>query len=128
MAERRAKLDKLRTAGVAYPNDCTPDSTAANLHTAYQALNKEALVSINKSVKIAGRMMLKRVMGKASFAALQDGSGLIQIYLDKNHLGEDLYAQFKTWDIGDILAVEGTVFKTNKGRTIGARPHSQTAE
>src|SRR3546814_7722039 len=60
-------------------------------------------------------MMLKRVMGKASFATLQDSSGRIQVFLDKNNLGEELYAQFKTWDIGDILAVEGTIFKTNKG-------------
>src|SRR3546814_5986096 len=60
-------------------------------------------------------MMLKRVMGKASFATLQDSSGRIQVFLAKNNLGEELYAQFKTWDIVDILAVEGTIFKTNKG-------------
>src|SRR5690606_32915573 len=65
--------------------------------------------------KVAGRMMLKRVMGKASFATLQDSSGRIQIYLERTALGEDVYAAFKQWDIGDIIAIEGKVFKTNKG-------------
>jgi lysyl-tRNA synthetase class 2 len=115
IAERRGKLARLRAEGLAYPNDFTPDSSAAELHQAYDALDKEALAAIGKNVKIAGRMMLKRVMGKASFAALQDGSGRIQIYLDRGSLGEDHYAGFKTWDIGDIIAVEGKVFKTNKG-------------
>ncbi|WP_268606146.1 OB-fold nucleic acid binding domain-containing protein, partial [Escherichia coli] len=67
------------------------------------------------TVKVAGRMMLKRVMGKASFATLQDSTGRIQIYLDRGTLGEDSYAAFKQWDIGDIIAIEGSVFKTNKG-------------
>jgi lysyl-tRNA synthetase class 2 len=115
IAERRGKLAKLRADGVAYPNDFRPDSQAAELHNAYDELDKEALAEIGKQAKIAGRMMLKRVMGKASFATVQDSSGRIQVFLDKNTVGEDLYAQFKTWDIGDILAVEGTVFKTNKG-------------
>ncbi|HUH61097.1 MAG TPA: lysine--tRNA ligase [Candidimonas sp.] len=115
IAERRGKLAKLRTEGVAYPNDFRPDSVSADLHQAYDELDKEALAEISKHVKVAGRMMLKRVMGKASFATLQDASGRIQIFLDKNNVGEDTYAHFKTWDIGDILAIEGTMFKTNKG-------------
>ena len=115
IAERRGKLAKLRADGVAYPNDFRPDSQAAELHNAYDELDKEALAEIGKQAKIAGRMMLKRVMGKASFATVQDSSGRIQVFLDKNTVGEELYTQFKTWDIGDILAVEGTVFKTNKG-------------
>ncbi|RTZ47780.1 lysine--tRNA ligase [Candidimonas sp. SYP-B2681] len=115
IAERRGKLDKLRDTGVAYPNDFRPDSAAAELHNDYDDLDKEALAEVAKHVKIAGRMMLKRVMGKASFATMQDSTGRIQIFLDKNNVGEDLYAQFKTWDIGDIIGVEGTVFKTNKG-------------
>jgi lysyl-tRNA synthetase class 2 len=115
IAERRSKLAKIRAEGVAYPNDFTPDSVAGQLHASYGALDKETLAGLDKTVKVAGRMMLKRVMGKASFATLQDSSGRIQIYLDKNALGEDLYAQFKTWDIGDILAIEGPLFKTNKG-------------
>src|SRR5690606_27942885 len=115
IAERRSKLAKLREQGVAYPNDFQPDNVAAALHAAYDELDKEALAEVGKQVKVAGRMMLKRVMGKASFATLQDSSGRIQIFLDKNTLGEEVYTQFKTWDIGDIVAVEGTMFKTNKG-------------
>ncbi len=115
IAERRGKLAKLRTEGVAYPNNFQPDSQAAELHKAYGELEKEELETLGKQVKIAGRMMLKRVMGKASFATLQDGSGRIQVFLDRNTVGEDVYAAFKGWDIGDIVAVEGRVFKTNKG-------------
>src|SRR5690606_24728990 len=76
---------------------------------------KEELEQLGKHVKVAGRMMLKRVMGKASFATLQDATGRIQVFLDRNTVGEETYAAFKGWDIGDIVAVEGRVFKTNKG-------------
>src|SRR5690606_13701908 len=113
IAERRGKLAKLRASGVAYPNDFRPDSSAAALHSDYDALDKDALAEVAKHVTVAGRMMLKRVMGKASFATLQDSTGRIQIFLDRNNIGEDVYAQFKTWDIGDIIGIEGTVFKTN---------------
>ncbi|TFL11377.1 lysine--tRNA ligase [Pusillimonas caeni] len=115
IAERRGKLARLREEGVAFPNDFRPDSKAADLHAKYGDLDKDALAELAAPAKVAGRMMLKRVMGKASFATLQDGSGRIQIYLDKSALGEEAYARFKTWDIGDIVAVEGKVFKTNKG-------------
>ncbi len=115
IAERRAKLSKLREAGVAYPNDFVPDARAAALHDKYDGQEQEALAANPVAVKVAGRMMLKRVMGKASFATLQDSTGRIQIYLDRGTLGEDSYAAFKQWDIGDIIAVEGSVFKTNKG-------------
>lgn len=115
IAERRAKLHALRENGPAFPNDFVPDARAAQLHEQYDALDKEALDAQAASVKIAGRMMLKRVMGKASFATLQDGSGRIQVFLERNSVGEEAYAQFKSWDIGDIVAVEGVVFKTNKG-------------
>ncbi|OXR48318.1 MULTISPECIES: lysine--tRNA ligase [unclassified Pusillimonas] len=115
IAERRGKLARLRTEGVAYPNDFTPKDKADELHAACEALDKEALEALAKPAVVAGRMMLKRVMGKASFATLQDSTGRIQIYLDKNGVGESVYEHFKTWDIGDILAVEGTIFKTNKG-------------
>lgn len=115
IAERRGKLARLRADGIAYPNDFQPDSQAAALHAAYGTLEKEALEQAGHQVKVAGRMMLKRVMGKASFATLQDASGRIQIFLDRNTVGEDVYAAFKGWDIGDIVAVEGRVFKTNKG-------------
>ncbi|HUG57650.1 MAG TPA: OB-fold nucleic acid binding domain-containing protein, partial [Candidimonas sp.] len=105
IAERRGKLAKLRAAGIAYPNDFRPDSVAADLHKDYGDLDKDALAEVAKHVVVAGRMMLKRIMGKASFATLQDSTGRIQIFLDKNNIGEDLYAQFKTWDIGDIIGV-----------------------
>ncbi|NYT77041.1 lysine--tRNA ligase [Alcaligenaceae bacterium] len=115
IAERRSKLANLRSEGSAFPNDFRPDTRSADLHAAYDELDKEALAAVGKQVKIAGRMMLKRVMGKASFATVQDGSGRIQVFLDRNKLGDDLYSRFKTWDMGDIIAVEGLVFKTNKG-------------
>ncbi|TKR54893.1 lysine--tRNA ligase [Allopusillimonas ginsengisoli] len=115
IAERRSKLANLRSEGPAFPNDFRPDTRSADLHSAYDELDKEALAVVGKQVKIAGRMMLKRVMGKASFATIQDGSGRIQVFLDRNKLGDDLYSSFKTWDMGDIIAVEGVVFKTNKG-------------
>ncbi len=115
IAERRAKLDRLRDAGPAYPNDFRPDTHAADLHEQCGALDDEALQALGREARVAGRMMLKRVMGKASFATLQDGSGRIQLYLDRSVLGDEVYAAFKTWDIGDIIAAEGRVFKTRKG-------------
>ncbi|MVW71130.1 MULTISPECIES: lysine--tRNA ligase [unclassified Bordetella] len=115
IAERRGKLAKLREAGVAYPNDFVPDARAADLHARYDDQEQQALVDAGIQVKVAGRMMLKRVMGKASFATVQDSTGRIQIYLERGTLGEDVYAAFKQWDIGDIIAIEGSVFKTNKG-------------
>lgn len=116
IAERREKLDQIRTQGSAYPNHFQPDSQAAELQQRYGEQTKEALESQElPTVKIAGRMMLKRVMGRASFATLQDSSGRIQIYLDKRQIGAAEYEQFKGWDIGDILAVTGSIFKTNRG-------------
>ncbi len=115
IAERRVKLAKLREAGVAYPNDFVPDARAAALHDKYDSEEQEALAAAGITVKVAGRMMLKRVMGKASFATVQDSTGRIQIYLDRGTLGDDVYAAFKQWDIGDIIAIEGSLFKTNKG-------------
>lgn len=116
IAERRAKLDKIRAEkGVAFPNSFRPTDYAKDLHDAYDAIEKAELDPQEKPACVAGRMMLKRVMGKASFATLQDSTGRIQVYLDKKHVGEDVYADFKTWDIGDIVGVKGRVFKTNKG-------------
>lgn len=115
IAERRAKLTKLRETGVAYPNDFVPDARAADLHRQYDDHEQQSLADAGIQVKVAGRMMLKRVMGKASFATVQDGTGRIQIYLERGTLGDDVYAAFKQWDIGDIVAIEGSVFKTNKG-------------
>ncbi|MFT0532522.1 lysine--tRNA ligase [Castellaniella hirudinis] len=115
IAERRAKLAALRDGGPAYPNDFRPDAHAATLHADYDAQDAGALDSQAVQARVAGRMMLKRVMGKASFATIQDATGRLQLYLDRSVLGDEAYAAFKTWDIGDILGAEGEIFKTHKG-------------
>ncbi|WP_367067942.1 lysine--tRNA ligase [Oryzisolibacter sp. LB2S] len=125
IAERREKLKGLREAqaqgrGVAFPNDFKPQHHAAALQQQYAALDAETLEARDIGVSVAGRMMLKRVMGKASFATLQDGSlgetgGRIQLYVTRDALGEELYADFKRWDLGDIVGAEGTLMKTKTG-------------
>ncbi|HEY5899209.1 MAG TPA: lysine--tRNA ligase [Burkholderiales bacterium] len=110
--ERREKLQALRARGPAYPNDFRRQHQAAELHVQYASLSKEELEKAKPPAIIAGRMMLKRVMGKASFATLQDGSGRMQAYITQDVPG---YEDFKRWDLGDILGVEGHVFKTMKG-------------
>jgi len=115
IAERREKLQQIRQQGIAYPNHFRPKNHAQPLQAQYAELDKEALETQAIPVSLSGRMMLKRVMGRASFATLQDGTGRIQIYLDKKALGEAAYEAFKGWDIGDILGVHGKLFKTNRG-------------
>ena len=115
MAERRSKLAALREQGVAFPNDFVPAQRAQNLQEQYADTTREELEAQNISVSIAGRMMLKRVMGKASFATVQDGTGQIQFYINDKGVGEDVHAAFKHWDMGDIIAAEGTLFKTQHG-------------
>ena len=115
IAERREKLAKLRAGGVAFPNDFVRKDAMAALADAYGALDKPALEEKKVEVTVAGRMMLKRVMGKASFATLQDGSGRIQVYVTNDATGAEVHEAFKHWDLGDILGVTGTLFKTNKG-------------
>ena len=113
--ERREKLKALRAAGNAFPNDFRRKDSALDLSRKYGERTKEQLESEKPAVAVAGRMMLKRVMGKASFATLQDGSGRIQIYASNDVTGEALHEQFKHWDLGDIVGAEGRLFKTNKG-------------
>ncbi|SDW38522.1 lysyl-tRNA synthetase, class II [Variovorax sp. YR634] len=120
IAERREKLKLLRTAqaegkGVAFPNDFKPGHRAAALAEAYDATEAEALEAQAVAVSVAGRMMLKRVMGKASFATLQDATSRIQLYVTRDAVGEDIYADFKRWDLGDIVGAEGTLMKTKTG-------------
>ncbi|PSJ81287.1 lysine--tRNA ligase [Neisseria iguanae] len=115
MTLRREKLDDIRKQRNAYPNDFKRDSFATDLHQQYDALSKEELDPQAISVKIAGRMMLKRAMGKASFATIQDASGQIQLYINNQGVGEAAYDDFKHWDMGDIVGAEGTLFKTNHG-------------
>ena len=113
--ERRKKLDQLRDKGSAYGNSFKPQNNANNLHDKYGNLSKEELAEKNiKNISIAGRIVLKRVMGKASFATLRDSSGDIQIYVTKNNVDEDVYEDFKTWDLGDIVGVSGSLFRTQK--------------
>src|SRR5438309_551521 len=96
IAERRAKLAALREGGkVAFPNDFVPQDKAANLHLAYDEKSKEDLEPLAITAKVAGRMMLKRVMGKASFATLQDGSGQIQLYISNDNVGAETHDAFK---------------------------------
>ena len=111
--ERRKKLDLLREKNQAYLNDFYKDHYAENLINDYASLNKEELEKKNiTNISVAGRVVLKRVMGNASFATIRDSSGDIQIYVSKNTVDQDIYEDFKTWDLGDIIGVEGKLFKT----------------
>jgi lysyl-tRNA synthetase, class II len=120
IAERRDKLKAIREAqrqgkGVAFPNDFKPGHRAGDLHAHHGARSAEQLAEHATQASIAGRMMLKRVMGKASFATVQDATGRFQIYVTRDAVGEEAYAAFKQWDLGDIIAAEGALFKTRTG-------------
>ena len=107
--ERRKKLEQLRDKGSAYGNSFKPKNNAKSLSEKYGDLSKEDLVEKNiKNISIAGRIVLKRVMGNASFATLRDSSGDIQIYVTKNNVDESVYEDFKTWDLGDIVGVSAS--------------------
>ncbi|MBK1712243.1 lysine--tRNA ligase [Rubrivivax gelatinosus] len=115
IAERREKLQAIRAAGVAFPNDFKPKQHAAELQHKHGQVPNEELEPQAVKVSVAGRMMLKRVMGKACFATLQDGSGRIQLYVTQDAVGPETLAAFKRWDLGDILGCEGTLFRTKTG-------------
>ena len=115
IAERRAKLRALREHGPAYPNDFERDALAADLHEAHDGQTGEALDAAPVAVAVAGRMVLKRVMGKASFATIQDMSGRIQLYITSDAIGAPAHDAFKHWDLGDIVGARGTLFKTRTG-------------
>ncbi len=115
IAERRAKLVALRERGNAHPNDFRRDALAADLHARYDASENEVLEVNPVRVTVAGRMMAKRVMGKASFISIQDMSGRMQLFLQRDALPEGGYAEFKSWDIGDIVGASGMLFKTKTG-------------
>ena len=120
IAERREKLSAMRTrqaqgGPVAFPNDFKPAHHADALHTAHGAKTAEVLAEEKHAVRIAGRMVLKRVMGKASFATLQDSTGRMQVYVKGEEIGADVYEDFKHWDLGDIVGAEGHLFKTKTG-------------
>jgi lysyl-tRNA synthetase, class II len=116
IAERREKLAAIRAqGGVAFPNDFKPANRAADLVEKYGKLTNEELEPQAINVSVGGRMMLKRTMGKASFCSLQDATGRIQLRVAIDNVGEDIYTQFKHWDLGDILGAEGTLFITKTG-------------
>ena len=115
VAERRGKLTALRASGNAYPNDFRRDALAAELHAAHGSRDNAELEPAGIRVSVAGRMMLKRVMGKACFATLQDMSGRIQLYVTLDGVGEETLAAFKHWDLGDIVGAAGTLFRTKTG-------------
>ena len=114
--QRREKLSTWRESTSAYPNTFKPEHLAQDLMDKYGEIEKQALADQNVTVSVAGRMMSCRIMGKASFAHLQDRSGRVQVYVQRDALPEGFYnEEFKKWDIGDIVGATGTLFKTNKG-------------
>jgi lysyl-tRNA synthetase class 2 len=115
VAERRAKLAALRERGNPFPNDFRRTDLAADLHAAHAGKDNTQLELAAIQVSVAGRMLLKRVMGKASFATLQDMSGRMQLYITRDAVGEEVYESFKHWDLGDILGAKGTIFRTKTG-------------
>ncbi len=120
IAERREKLKALReraaqSGGVAFPNDFKPQDRAAALHARHEGVVNEVLEPQAIRAVVAGRMMLKRVMGKACFATLQDATGRIQLYITQDAVGPETLADFKHWDLGDIVGCEGTLFRTKTG-------------
>ena len=115
ITERREKLAAIRRQGIAFPNDFKPKNHALELLRLHGAEDNEALEAKALKVTVAGRLMLKRVMGKASFGTLQDGSGQIQLFVTRDAIGEVNYAAFKHWDLGDIVGAEGLLFKTKTG-------------
>src|SRR5438093_5451890 len=115
IAERRAKLAELRKRGSAFPNDFRRENLAAELHRAWGGKSNEEIEPRQVRAAVAGRMMLKRVMGKASFATVQDMSGRIQLYVARDGVGEGAYEAFKHYDLGDILGAKGSLFKTKTG-------------
>jgi lysyl-tRNA synthetase class 2 len=115
IAERRAKLARIREAGNAYPNDFHRDALADELRAAYDAHSSESLSAERVEVRVAGRLMAMRIHGATSFAGLQDRSGQIQLMVRRDRISEPVYAEFKKWDVGDIVAVRGEITKTKKG-------------
>ncbi|MBT6274137.1 MAG: lysine--tRNA ligase [Chromatiales bacterium] len=116
IAGRRTKLAALRETGNPFPNDARPSTRAATIHEDHADTDEVALVEAGHQVSVAGRMMTRRIMGKASFATIKDESGTIQLYVRREQLPEGYYnQQFKKWDIGDIVYAEGSVFRTRTG-------------
>ena len=113
---RRQRLERLRERGFSYPNQFRPDALAADLHARYDTSTKEQLEADDKQATVAGRILSRRIMGKASFLTLRDRTATLQCYLRRDDLGDEKYSEFdELWDIGDTIGVTGQVFKTNRG-------------
>ena len=115
IAQRRAKLVTQRERGIAFPNDFRRDALAQDLHDQHEHKDEPTLEASPIEIKIAGRIMTRRLMGKASFVTVQDMSGRIQLYVRQDEIPEGVYDEFKQWDMGDIIGAEGTLFKTKTG-------------
>lgn len=115
IAERRRKLAERRKSGNAYPNDFRRNALAEELHCTFGTHDAASLAADSPLVRVAGRMMVKRVMGKASFIKLQDRTGQIQVRLERDRLAEGVYQDFRKWDVGDIVAAAGRLFRTQTG-------------
>ena len=113
--QRRAQLQELRERGNAYPNDFRRNILAADLHARYDDKDREQLEGETEKFSLTGRMMSRRIMGKVSFAHIRDMSGQIQLFIRRDNLSDDTYSEFKRWDIGDIIAVTGSIFRTKTG-------------
>jgi len=112
---RREKLIRLRECGYAYPNTFRPDISTADIHSRYGAWDGDRLDEEAVRVRVAGRMMAHRVMGKSSFMHIQDACGRIQLFLNRDTLGSATYNPTKKWDVGDIIGAEGVLFRTRSG-------------
>lgn len=115
MVQRKAKLADIRARRNAYPNDFRPEHLSKDLHEEYGAISNEELEEKHIEVSLAGRMMTRRLMGKASFVTIQDRSGKMQLYIKQDAIGAEVYEEFHSFDLGDILGVEGSLFKTKTG-------------
>jgi lysyl-tRNA synthetase class 2 len=114
IAERREKLKALRVHGNAFPNDFRPDAFAEDLRRSFEGKDAAEIEAVQRRVSVAGRLLAKRVMGKASFVQIQDMTGRIQLFLQQSALGET-YDAFKAWDVGDIVGAEGVLMRTKTG-------------
>ncbi len=115
IAERKQKLAQWRKEEAAFPNDFRVNGRSDRLHSQFAAMTAEALAAVTEVWAVAGRMMLRRIMGKASFVTLQDVGGRIQLYITRDAVGETVYQAFKHWDLGDIIAATGRIFRTQAG-------------
>ncbi len=113
LTARLEKLDAMREKGQAFPNDFRRKNISDELHKLYDEKSKEELEELAVEVSVAGRMMTRRIMGKASFATIQDMGGQVQVYVARDNLAEGFYnTEFKKWDLGDIVGATGVLFKT----------------